>query len=291
MAAIQSAKDSFGCDKSYLSVDKSFQINSLKLHLKRGQNSLSHRVRSIASSNDHLIGVSLSDNHYRTISHPSHTETHRFNAGDIYLRTLDSDYSAELTGSFDFLLIEVNAHALAQMSHDTGMENVSGLRRSIATADPVLGGLAAVISLNTSNELLIESTSLAIANHICTTYGIDKQRKLLKNGALSLSAQRIALDFIATHLSRNITIGEIAKECSLSTSAFTRSFTATFGKSPYQWITDARLDLACELMISSPLSISKIATRCGFHDNSHFGRVFLHRFGMRPGAWRQSNEC
>ncbi|KAB2683669.1 AraC family transcriptional regulator [Brucella pseudogrignonensis] len=290
MTAIQSAKDSFGCDKSDLLVDKSFQVNALKFHLKRGRNVLPHQVRNLASSDDHLIGVSLSDNHYRTVWHSSHSERHKFNAGDIYLRTMDSDYSAELTGSFNFLLIEIDAHALAQMSHDTGMEKVNGLRRSIATADPVLGGLAAVISLNTSNELLIESASLAIANHLCTTYGIDRQRKLLKNSILSFSAQRNALEYISTHLSRNITVGEIAKECALSTSAFTRSFTATFGKSPYQWITDARLDLACDLMISTPLSISKIATLCGFHDNSHFGRVFLHRFGMRPGAWRQFNE-
>jgi hypothetical protein len=177
MTAILSAKDSFGCDRSDLLVDKSFQVNALKFHLKRGRNSLPHQVRNLASSDDHLLGVSLSDNHYRTVWHSSHSERHKFNAGDIYLRTLDSDYSAELTGSFNFLLIEIDAQALAQMSQDTGMENVSGLRRSIATADMVLGGLAAVISLNTSNELLIESASLAISNHLCATYGIYKQRK------------------------------------------------------------------------------------------------------------------
>lgn len=68
------------------------------------------------------------------------------------------------------------------MSHDMAMENVSRLKRSIATEDPVLGGLAAVISLNTSNKPLIESASLAVANHLCNT-----------------------------HISRNITVGEIAK--------------------------------------------------------------------------------
>ena len=50
-----------------------------------------------------------------------------------------------------------------------------------------------------------------------------------------------------------------------------------------------RVELAKDLMRDRESSLSEIALRCGFADQSHFTRVFVHATGVSPGAWRRAN--
>jgi AraC-like DNA-binding protein len=49
---------------------------------------------------------------------------------------------------------------------------------------------------------------------------------------------------------------------------------------------DARVRFAQRLMVDNPaLSLSLIASRSGFADQSHFSRAFLDILGITPTAW------
>jgi len=47
------------------------------------------------------------------------------------------------------------------------------------------------------------------------------------------------------------------------------------------------VELAKNLMRDRESSLSEIALRSGFADQSHFTRVFVQRAGVSPGAWRR----
>jgi AraC-like DNA-binding protein len=59
------------------------------------------------------------------------------------------------------------------------------------------------------------------------------------------------------------------------------------GIAPHRWLLNRRVELAKDLLRDRESSLSEIALRCGFADQSHFTRVFTRRAGVSPGSWRR----
>jgi AraC family transcriptional regulator len=85
-------------------------------------------------------------------------------------------------------------------------------------------------------------------------------------------------------------IVKIAEACGLSRSYFGRSFKVSTGLSPHQWLLHHRVECACHMLDRGEESISAIALRCGFADQSHFTRVFHSLIGASPGDWRRQQR-
>jgi AraC family transcriptional regulator len=97
-----------------------------------------------------------------------------------------------------------------------------------------------------------------------------------------------AINYVEAHLAQPLRPYQLAKIARLSTAHFSRSFKATTGLTPNQFVINRRLHRAVELLSASDDSLIDIAAVCGFSDQSHFGRVFKRTFGLTPGAWRRS---
>ncbi|WP_172826593.1 AraC family transcriptional regulator [Mycobacterium sp. 1423905.2] len=91
-----------------------------------------------------------------------------------------------------------------------------------------------------------------------------------------------ALTYIDTHLADPITVASLAGQVGLSPSAFTRAFRELTGSSPYQYVKDARLDRARDLVMDRRLGVSEVAHRVGYTSASHFIKEFRTRFGTTP---------
>jgi AraC-like DNA-binding protein len=89
-------------------------------------------------------------------------------------------------------------------------------------------------------------------------------------------------------LDENIRLSDMAYECGLSVSHFTRAFRKSFGIPPYRWLLERRIERAKALLASSDLPIVDIAIRCGFSDQTAFTRAFGRIVGDSPGRWRRA---
>ncbi len=87
------------------------------------------------------------------------------------------------------------------------------------------------------------------------------------------------------HATEDLTIAGLAALAGLSRHHFTRSFTAAFGMGPKDYLTDLRLQHACELLRQGGL-VADVGAACGFRDPTYFCRVFRHGLGMSPGEFR-----
>ncbi|HVU20565.1 MAG TPA: AraC family transcriptional regulator [Rhizomicrobium sp.] len=108
-----------------------------------------------------------------------------------------------------------------------------------------------------------------------------------RTAATRASDRRAALaarDYIEAHLIRNISLRELERETRRDRWQLSRDFRATFGTSPYRYLTARRLDRARRMMLEGG-STAGIAISCGFSDQSHFGRLFKKTFGLTPNAW------
>jgi AraC family transcriptional regulator len=105
---------------------------------------------------------------------------------------------------------------------------------------------------------------------------------------IRLTGRRLArvLDHINEHLDERVTNDSLAQSAELSPLEFSSAFREATGLSPQRWQMDARVRSAQRLMVDTPtLSLSSVAVRSGFADQSHFSRAFLDILGVTPTAW------
>ena len=98
------------------------------------------------------------------------------------------------------------------------------------------------------------------------------------------------LQFIHTHYSEPITIGDIANCASLSESECLRCFKNTIETTPIQYVKSYRLKKAARLLTNTDEKIIDIGIRCGFQDMSYFSKVFRETYGATPLDYRKKES-
>jgi AraC family transcriptional regulator len=94
------------------------------------------------------------------------------------------------------------------------------------------------------------------------------------------------LDYIQSHLEGDLSLLSLATVAEVGIDGFVRLFKQSTGFSPHQYVLRRRIDRAQALLGDPALSLTEIAFRSGFSDQSHFTRMF-HRFtGVPPRTYR-----
>lgn len=97
------------------------------------------------------------------------------------------------------------------------------------------------------------------------------------------------LQFIHDHYAQELSVAQIAKAASISSSECLRCFKHTISMTPIQYVRQYRLRRACQLLLAdSHTAISEIAAACGFHDLSYFTKIFREAKGETPAAYRRA---
>jgi transcriptional regulator GlxA family with amidase domain len=96
-----------------------------------------------------------------------------------------------------------------------------------------------------------------------------------------------ALEYARRHLSRPLSVEELAQAVHLSPRQFTRVFTAETGQSPAKAIESLRLEAARLMIEQSRHSLDIVARETGFRDRRHMREVFVRGFGVPPQAVRR----
>lgn len=100
-----------------------------------------------------------------------------------------------------------------------------------------------------------------------------------------------AIKYIQFNYSHEISIDDIAKAVGVSRSHLYRLFMSSVGQSPIDYLTNYRLDEACNLLKNSQLSIAEIAVSVGFFDKFYFSRVFKKAKGVPPSRYLTSLDA
>jgi AraC family transcriptional regulator len=213
--------------------------------------------------------------------------------GCTYLYDLRDNPVVGLDTPFDSLRFYVSQAALDELAYERGLRRVGGLHtRTFGGQDLVMYGLAqslaAVIDqTGDCTSLFADHVALAFHDHIIHAYGDVPVGDRKMRGGLAPWQVRRAQEFIDANLDGDPSVAQLASECGLSRSYFTRAFKQAMGMPPHQWLTKRRLEGAKQLMQETRLELVEIAIASGFADQSHFTRVFSRSEGLSPGAWRR----
>jgi DNA-binding transcriptional LysR family regulator len=121
-----------------------------------------------------------------------------------------------------------------------------------------------------------------LAVHLLREYGAAVLMPKTQYGGLPRQKLVRAVEYIQDQLNADLTVSGIAHAVGMSRNHFTRLFKESTGQTPYQYVVDARVKKAKELLTTGKFTISQAAYHVGFVDQSHLTRHFKRVFGLPP---------
>ncbi|WBA10014.1 helix-turn-helix transcriptional regulator [Salinivibrio kushneri] len=92
--------------------------------------------------------------------------------------------------------------------------------------------------------------------------------------------------YIHQHISRKISVAQLAGSVFLAESQFHQLFKEQVGTTPHQYVLEKRFALAKQLIKESELTMAQIADSCGFSSQSGFTNAFSRYFGLSPAKFK-----
>lgn len=96
-----------------------------------------------------------------------------------------------------------------------------------------------------------------------------------------------AIHYIATHISEDLLVSEIARQVGLSEAYFSRRFRSVMDSSPKEYIIQKRMNEAKHMLKTTSLAVKEIALNVGFNSESHFINTFTAQNGLSPKKFRE----
>jgi AraC family transcriptional regulator len=222
---------------------------------------------------------------------------HDLRAGEISLYDLKRDPVVLLDKPYHGLHFYLPRAALNAIADDTNAPRIGDLsyKPGPGVDDVVISSLRSTMLLALANpeqvsQLFVDHVMLAVGMHVAQTYGGMRPVSPRVRRGLAPWQVRRAKEILSAHLDGGIPLQEVARECHLSMSHFSRQFRRTTGLAPHKWLLTRRIEVAKEKLGDRRMSLSEVAAACGFADQSHLTRVFTRMVGASPGAWRRARE-
>ncbi len=95
---------------------------------------------------------------------------------------------------------------------------------------------------------------------------------------------------IRQHYGQPVRLGDLAADCNLSPEHLSRLFHQTTGLRFKDYLTEVRLNRACELLLETDDLIADISAHVGYSTLSRFNRSFREHTGMTPSEYRKRKK-
>lgn len=162
---------------------------------------------------------------------------------------------------------------------ETGESDAVRLLRKIVLAHSTPDSSRALLCAGLAAELLAEVTRL------CQRQCLVSESRIESPG-IAIYARR-AMQYIAAHLDRRISVGEIAVALEISAGYLSNVFREYTGQTLVEYINRCKLDKVRELMLDKGLSMREAGENLGFDDESYLSRLFRRYTGMSARELRR----
>jgi AraC family transcriptional regulator len=122
---------------------------------------------------------------------------------------------------------------------------------------------------------------------VAPAIGADEDDGQVIAAARGLSPRALsrAKAYIASHMGESFSLSDLACAACISRFHFARLFRASTGRSPMEYVLNARMEAAKTMLARGDQKIAATAAALGFFDQSHFTRTFRRVTGVSPGAY------
>ncbi|EIM73575.1 putative transcriptional regulator [Nitratireductor aquibiodomus RA22] len=197
-------------------------------------------------------------------------------------------------GTIEALHIYMPFEALACIAGEAFERGIAEieLKACLAAQDVVLTEMIQRLAMEArakglGGPLYVEALRCQLSVHILRGYAVVGSRPKEHNDGLSQAQRRLIVDYIEENIGTSISLSELASLVGLSVFHFSRRFHREFGRPPYAYVLQRRLDHAKEQLSRKDLPLKVIAAASGFSDQSHMTRLFRRTLNITPGEYRR----
>lgn len=144
-----------------------------------------------------------------------------------------------------------------------------------------------LVQIHNDKLIAYESLSVSLLYQIfaliekrnSSSYLPSEQYSLIKDSILYLDKN---------YLKASLDYSELANIAGISLTYFHRLFKKKTGLSPKQYILTKKLNHACNLLVTTHLSINEISEITGFSSAYYFSKIFKNHFSESPQSYRKN---
>lgn len=212
----------------------------------------------------------------------------QLNIGDFSLQTHGERNAPRWIENLEILAVALEPQFVERIFQESARGGDIAFQERRAERDEIIKRFAEhfkdeLANKNYLGKLYGESLAMAFSLHLLERYGCLGNNLKLPTGKLAASQLRRALEFIHANLSDDLSIEDLAREAYLSAFHFSRLFKNTLGLTPHQFVLQARIERAKQLIVQSPRpNLTQIGLNVGFFDQAHFTKSFKREVGATP---------
>lgn len=254
-----------------------------------------YTLATVTDRPSHLRAHIVSEGNYEGVLSP----------GAVQLLTPQTEATATWNGPTTVLFIEIAERLVKSLSADVvrGDPDRVQIPPNINFQDLMVSTLIHILyhelhAWNSLSRLYVDSIANTLALHLLRHYSTSPT--LTRPGGhrdgYHLSPAQIHLidDYINVHLDQKLTLTVLAGLIGFSIPHFERTFRASFGRSPYQYVIERRVERARSLLSSrltgDCLTLHDVARMCGFANQSHMTRHFSRIVGTTPSRFARHSQ-
>ena len=188
-----------------------------------------------------------------------------------------------------FYLTRTTLEKLADEHHAKRIDTLSWPHAAVdeTVSHLSLALLAAFENPVTAGKLFVDHVALALSTHFAYAYGGLRAAVRDTRPSLAPWQARRCEELMIDNLAKDLSLGDLAKECRLSVGRFVRAFKQSTGEAPYRWLLKRRVETAKEMLQFSELATQEIAVACGFAHPRRLRRAFTAVVGTAPEVWQR----
>jgi AraC-like DNA-binding protein/mannose-6-phosphate isomerase-like protein (cupin superfamily) len=135
-----------------------------------------------------------------------------------------------------------------------------------------------------------ENTLLGLSTCLTRILGLLKLHQRSPSARRRDGETRVhrSIAYMRDNLDQPLRLADLATVAEMSPTHFSGVFRKLTGTPPCHFFTQLKVRRACELLDSTPRSISSVARDVGFADQFHFSRVFKQIVGRSPMRYREA---
>jgi AraC-like DNA-binding protein len=174
---------------------------------------------------------------------------------------------------------------------------LNALPRVFKVSDPVDGPLGAYVQIALAESKRPRIGSQSVLGRLSELMFVDVIRRYLEtlppdrlDWLAGLRDPQIgrALAEIHRDPARDWSLESLAHKVAMSRSAFAEHFMEFVGTPPMQYLTNWRMQIAANQLMSTTDSVVAIANRIGYESEAAFSRAFKKLVGAPPSQWRKN---
>jgi len=138
-------------------------------------------------------------------------------------------------------------------------------------------------------NLLVNGYIFELIVNVCRFYSdYQKQKNIYKDISTKRETCFRVIRYVEDNYDKDIHLKDLADIGYLQTNYFCKVFKDISGMTPIEYVTNYRIQKACDLLSNTDKSVTDVCFEVGFHDSSYFARMFKELIKTSPSKYRKS---